>query len=293
MAFTGLALTLAAITCWLVLHMLSAGGYSHEPTRPVVVAAHELIAGKPLTDRDLKVVEWPSSSLPEGAFSKAEALLKPEPRVPTSGMVKGEPILRVRLASPQAGPGLSALVSPNRRAVAIQVDKDLAAVRLLYPGAHVDIMATFTDPVARLVSTRTVLENVKVLAVGTFADVEAVRRGRAEADNARSGFSSRDDEAEAVVTFEVTPQDAERVSLAAHEGKIDVALRSAADLSMTQPPGMTSVELFSGFAPQRAVRRAGSQSTALGAQTSAATPRRRTAHAATASGIEVINVHAR
>jgi pilus assembly protein CpaB len=298
LAFTGLSLVLAGLTGWLVLHMLSAGGYSNEPTRSVVVAAHELAAGKPLTDRDLKLIEWPSSSIPIGAFSKIAELLEPEPRVPAGGLVAGEPILRLRLASPQAGPGLAAVVAPHSRAIAIKVDKELAAARLLYPGAHVDIMATFNDPVARLVLTRTVLENVKVLAVGTFADVEAVRRGRAEDDAMRGGYSPRSEEAEAVVTFEVAPADAERISLAAHQGKIDVALRSATDLIRTEPPGITSSDLFGdpheepmGVTGRRAARPLRSSIQSSHPVPHRREPNARAEKAGALSAIEVIDVH--
>src|SRR5437016_10956122 len=110
-AFTVLALVLAATTAWLALRIVKAGGYANEPTRPVVVAVRNVEAGKPLAEQDLKVVNWPTSSVPVGAFPDKAPLLGPEPRVPTNGLVEGEPLLSTRLASPQAGPGLAALVS--------------------------------------------------------------------------------------------------------------------------------------------------------------------------------------
>jgi pilus assembly protein CpaB len=242
--FTSCAVVLSGVTGWLLLHLLHDRGYSNEPTRPVVVAARELSAGQPLRREDLKLVSWPSSSVPRGAFDRAQALLEPEARVPTVGLAEGEPILRERLASAQAGPGLAALVRPHARAVAVKVDRELAAVRLLYPGARVDVLATLREPVGRFVATRTVIENARVLAIGTFADVQSMRRSQAGGQNGVSGGGQVD--TDAVVTLELSPADAEKLSLTAREGKIDLTLRNAADEDLGGAHGVSSSELFVG-----------------------------------------------
>jgi pilus assembly protein CpaB len=250
LGFTLCAVALAGATGWLLLRLLNAGGYGNEPTRPVVVAAREVQAGRPLRAQDLRTIQWPASSVPAGAFGTAEQLLKPEPRVPTGGLTEGEPVLRERLAEPKAGPGLAALVSPNARAVAVKVDREVAAAHLLYPGAHVDVLTTLRDPIGRIVSTRTVIENVRVLAIGTFADIEAARRGHEQPGNqsGSTGFSQAQNDAEAVVTLEVSPHDAEKLTLSAREGKIDLALRNAADEHPAGTGGVTSGELLAGTA---------------------------------------------
>lgn len=259
-AFTAVAAVLAALTGWALSRVLSAGGYNREPLRPVVVAKRAVGAGHPLQEEDLKVVPWPVSAIPEGAFDTTATLLRPQPAVPTSGFAAGEPIMKERLASPDAGPGLAALVQKESRAVTIQIDRALAVSRLIYPGAHVDVLVTVEDRMKGLVSTRTLLEDLRVLAVGTFADVDAARRG-AEPNKATV-------DAEAVVTIEVTPADAEKLALSARQGKLDLALRNATDHSHITTPGIALAELIT---PPPA---AGSEPAAAAAAPSPASRRR-------------------
>jgi pilus assembly protein CpaB len=140
---------------------------------------------------------------------------------------------------------LAALVTPESRAVVVKVDRELAAARLLYPGARVDVLVTLRDPFGGAGSlTRTVLENVKVLAVGSFADAIAARRGQTPTD--KSMFTGGSVNPQDVVTLEVSPSDAERVSLAAREGKIDVTLRNATDANEVNTEGVTLSDLSRG-----------------------------------------------
>jgi pilus assembly protein CpaB len=249
-AFTALALLLAGATAWMCFRLLVAGGYANEPTRPVVVAARQIEAGHPLTAADLKIVAWPASALLPGTFAAAQPLLSPEPRVPTTGLLPGEPIVAARLASADAGPGLAALVGAETRAVAIKLDRDVGAARLVYPGARVDVLATLPDR-ERGPVTRIIIADARVLAVGSFADVLAARRGLGHGDHDVLG-SGGDGDVAAVVTVEVKPADAERLTLAAREGKLDLALRNAGDRASTSTRGTSAADLFAEGAPATA-----------------------------------------
>src|SRR5262249_8658243 len=176
MFFTVVAFALAVCTAWLTWQWVVQGGRAN-PTTPIVVAARRVEAGHPFKADDLRLVPWPSESIPSGSFADPSALLQPVARVATGGIAAGEPVIEERLASPQAGPGLAALVTPNRRAVAVRVDRELSAAHLIYPGAHVDVIATLHSTSGSLVTSRTVIQDVRVLAVGSFADIEAVRPG--------------------------------------------------------------------------------------------------------------------
>ncbi len=238
LVFTSLSVVLAASGGWLVWRLLTVGGYNREPMRQVVVAREPIGAGHPLRAESLRVVPWPASAVPDGAFGELAPLLKPQAAVSTAGFAAGEPILKERLASMESGTGLSALVGTRGRAVTVQVDRSLAAARLVYPGAHVDVLVTLEDRQHAQVVTRTVLEDVRVLAVGTFADVDAARRS---AEPGKLGG-----EAEAVVTLEVAPADAERLVLSARQGKIDLSLRNASDRTHGGAAGVAVGELVRG-----------------------------------------------
>jgi pilus assembly protein CpaB len=235
--FTIAAIGLSAITGWLMLRLLTAGGYDKEPTHPVVIAAHDVEAGSLLQATDLKVVPWPNSSIPKGSFQRADELVSPVPRVLTESVVEGEPVLNDRLASPQAGAGLAGLVAPQMRALSLHIESSVVASRLIYPGARVDILATMHDH--GIAITRTVLENVHVIAVGAHADVLSARRGNESSHSSLGGGG----ETEPVMTVEVTAKDAERLTLAVREGKIDVTLRNATDHVASELPGASSAEI--------------------------------------------------
>src|SRR5262245_23038627 len=108
--FTAIALVLAVTTGWLTLEWVGGSG-AHGNQTPIVVAARRIEAGRPFKAEDLRLVPWPSESMPRGSFVDPKVLLT---RVPTGGLYEGEPVLEERLASPKAGPGLAALVAPER-----------------------------------------------------------------------------------------------------------------------------------------------------------------------------------
>ncbi|HJZ85166.1 MAG TPA: Flp pilus assembly protein CpaB [Polyangia bacterium] len=281
LALSACSLVLASTTGWLVWKLLAAGGPGGELFHNVVVAARSIEAGRPLEPDDLRVVPWPVAALPEGALENPDWLLTP-PRVLVSAAAKGEPILRDRLAGGTGGLWLGAIVRPDARAVALRVERDLAAAHFVYPGAHVDVLATFEDPRRRTFQSATLLQDVPVLAVGRYADLDGFRREKA-AQGAPSALGSGD-EADALVFVQVSPHDAERLSLAQRTGKIDLSVRNGADGGHETTAGASSSELLSaaGPAPEGAALAAADTT-----EEPAAHPRRRASHSSVASGIRV------
>lgn len=229
LGFTILALALTALTAFLLSRVFGEGKYATEPLADVVVAARELPAAEIIKEDDIKVVQWPQSTIPEGAFRSRDQVLGPKPRVPVVSLLPGEAIVARRLSSPEAGTGMASRVPVDKRGFPIRVDNWIADAKLVYPGAVVDLIATVDDPIEHTPITKTVLQRLTVLAVNGHVDV-----GNAGDEKDKNNDRRSDG---AVVTVLVTPGEAEVLALAAREGKLDVALRNANDAESVTTQG--------------------------------------------------------
>jgi pilus assembly protein CpaB len=191
------------------------------PTRRVVIANADLSLGSELRPDDLKSVDWPASAVPEGAFDDPAKLLG---RGLISSVVRNEPILPGKLASKEAGSGLPPIIPPGKRAMSVRVNEVIGVAGYVLPGTRVDVIAT-QNPSNRAedMTSKVVLSNVQVLTAGT----------RIEHDT-KDGKPM----AVTVVTLVVTPDEAERLSLASTEGKIQLALRNPLDLESPETAGV-------------------------------------------------------
>jgi pilus assembly protein CpaB len=200
------------------------------PTRPVVVAASDLDVGAEITRGDLRVVDWPASAVPANAFSNPQELVGRGVVLP---VIENEPLLPIKLASKDAGAGLPPAIPPGLRALSVRVNEVIGVAGYVLPGTRVDVLATVnpTDQHGDITS-KVVLTNVQVLAAGTKIE-------RAEKDNKPMPVS--------VVTMLVTPEEAERLTLASTEGKIQLALRNPLDKTIPTTPGIKPLALL-GFA---------------------------------------------
>jgi pilus assembly protein CpaB len=187
-------------------------------TKTVVVAAVPLRFGAVLTADVLAEVPWPTASVPPGAFSSREALLGPGgQRTVLNSIGKSEPILASKITGPGQRGTLASVIDDGKRAVTIRVDDVLGVAGFVQPDDRVDVLHTRNDrpamptaqPSPGAVYTAVLLQNARVLAVDQLAD-----RGT-QAKPARA------------VTIEVTPEEAQRVHLAASVGQLSLALRPA------------------------------------------------------------------
>lgn len=198
----------------------------------IVVAAEPLKVGERLDASKVKVIQWPSNSRPEGMFSDVVEVAN---RAVINNMAENEPILAANLASTESGAGLSATIPEGMRAVSVSVNDVVGVAGFVTPGTMVDVLVT-GNSVGNGASgsvTRTILENIKVLAAGQ--KMEQDREGKPE--NVP------------VITLLVTPEDAGKLTMAATEGKIQLALRNTVDTKSTSPSPVLQSNLFSGGAP--------------------------------------------
>lgn len=244
----------------LLLSRLLGQRYAQEPLRAVVVAAADLPAGQPLSTTDLRLADWPVSSVPRGAFAAVDDLMRLQ-TVPLVPLAQGAPLLAGQLAATGSGMGAAAKLGEGQRAVAVHTDAVLALARLLYPGARVDVLATLrsfeTGAGSKPVQTKVILQNVTVLAVGADLDpASAWRRGGAAPgatvfSGGTSGAAEAHEAERRVVTLALTPEQTERLVLAAREGVVDLALRSPRDQEPVSTPGVTPEALFRSEAGER------------------------------------------
>ena len=202
------------------------------PTQPVVIAAADLQLGTELKADDLKVVQWPASDVPAGAFGNPQEIVGRGLVVP---VVKSEPILPAKLASKEAGAGLPPVIPPGMRAVSVRVNEVIGVAGYVLPGTHVDVVATASPTQSQTdVTSKVVLSNVQVLTAGTRME-----------QNREDGKPLQ----VTVVTLLVSPEQAERLTLASTEGKIQLALRNPLDVSSPVTPGIRPAALLGAVAP--------------------------------------------
>ncbi len=233
--FLGLAAVMALVTSVLVYNWLAqqsrAGPVETIQTELVAVAVSDLYWGTKLTEEMSKLVPFPKSSLPQGYFSTLEPVTG---RVLLANLTTNEPILESKLAPLTVTTGgVAAVTNPEKRAMAVKVDEVIGVAGFINPGNRVDVLVTLnppgtqSDPV-----TKVVLQNMLVLATGT--DVE--RKGKEEKPTLVK-----------VITLEVTPEEGEKLALAANEGKIRLALRNYVNSEPVLTKGATIPTLLSSY----------------------------------------------
>lgn len=240
LGFTLVALILSIITAVLLSKMIGGTRYANEELVSVVVAKADIPASKRLTDEMLKVVQWPKSSIPDGAFSALDELLGIKARVPVGKIYKGEPILKQRLSAAGQGTGMASLVPANYRGFPVPVDRWIADARLVYPGAKVDVMTTINNKVDRRTYTKLVLQRVPVLAVD----------GKVDVDQMVDDGKKKNRVGKSVVTLLVTPDQGETLALASREGKVDLLLRNTRDEGVVETLGIDPLALLGQADPE-------------------------------------------
>jgi pilus assembly protein CpaB len=206
------------------------------PTRPVVVAVGNLDLGASLRPEDVRTIDWPAESVPAGAFEHVEDVVG---RGLIQPVVQNEAILPNKLASKDAGAGLAPVIRPGYRALSVRVNDVIGVAGYVLPGTHVDVVVTI-NPTAQQpdVTSKVVLTNVQVLGSGTKIERDT-EQGKPIAVS--------------VVTLLVNPAEAEKLTLASTEGKIQLALRNPLDPGAPPTPGIRPAALL-GYVSQRPVR---------------------------------------
>jgi pilus assembly protein CpaB len=224
-----LSLILATLVSMVVYRLLNvAVSAANRPSENVVVAATDLAPGARIDDKDVRVVRMPAGDVPEGGFRSIADVAGRGVVVP---MARNEPVLLSKLAPEQAGAGLPALIPNGMRAVSVKVNEVVSVAGFVVPGSHVDVLLTGNpnrdnDPAT--VTTTTVLEDVQVLAAGQ--QLQKNREGQPQ--NVP------------VITLLVSPQDAQKLTLASSEGRIQLSLRNPMDGKQSTVSALRNASLY-------------------------------------------------
>lgn len=226
---SGLVAVMLAST-W--LNRQTTNGFAH-----VAVAATEISLGQRIAPEMVKIVDWPSGSVPSGAIDDPNKL---QGRVVRSGLQRGEPILEAKLAPIGTQGGLSAVIGEGRRAITVRVNDVIGVAGFALPGNYVDIIVNTQRDAERSNNkdqaiSKIVLEHILVLAVAQEASRDETRPRVVNA-----------------VTLEVTPEEAEKIDLARSVGNLSLVLRNQVDPAATSTAGATKASLLGVNEPGKA-----------------------------------------
>ena len=136
------ALLLGAVVSWAVYKNLqSKSSAKVVPGEDIIVAADDLQVGAKITEKDIKIVHFPSADLPAGVFHQVNKVIGRGVVLP---IARGEFILTNKIAGENAGAGLPALIPPGMRAVSVRVNDTSSVAGFVLPGTRVDVLLTGT-----------------------------------------------------------------------------------------------------------------------------------------------------
>jgi pilus assembly protein CpaB len=253
LALTG-AVICGLLAVMLVTRYLSSVQEYTKDLNNVVVAKSAIPLGAKITIEQLALTPIPNGSAPEGVFRKLDQVVG---RVAVTPIGVREPITNMKLAPEGVGAGLQAVIPEGYRAMTVKVDDVVGVSGFVGPGSYVDVVAVIV-PVAIGAAaqgpiSKIVLQNIKVLASGAKMD---------SPDNQHEPVNVN------VVTLQVTPEQAEKLVLAANESKLQLVMRNYADQEDTKTNGANKATLLNG----ESVRSEPAPPSEKVAETKAATP---------------------
>ena len=246
----GLALLLAGVSVFLarnwvqsqVQPVASIEDSQKLETTQVVVASTQLHFGNKVRREHLRVVDWPTGAVPEGSFKTVEAILGKDEVDPVTKKKKviedrvvlrtieiNEPVLKNKITGFGGRASLSTMISPGMRASTIRVNDITGVAGFVLPGDRVDIL--LTRKLDAGLQTDVFLQNMKVLAIAQDANEDRSKPAVVKA-----------------VTFEVTPTQAQKLTLAQKLGSLSLSLRHVNTVNALSPVSIKARDLRVGEA---------------------------------------------
>jgi len=205
----------------------------------IVVAKRDIAPGHALEANDLTTAAFPPDSVPRGSFRQETELAG---RIAAIQVIQGQPLLDSFLAMVGSGAGAQSIVPPGMRAVTLEVNEFSGVAGLLVPGCRVDVVSTLNDSQTKVSVARTIVQNVKVLAVGQRLTLNNAGAKNESAMTAEAAVARS-------VTLLVKPREAEAIELASSSGRTRLVLRGSFDEGTRQGDSVSVADLL-GSRPQ-------------------------------------------
>jgi pilus assembly protein CpaB len=226
-----LGLLVLAIVTGLAAALYAAGWVAQRgsvASRKVAVAAVDIELGTKINPQMISTVDWPASSVPDGAFADIKSV---QDRVVKVAIPRGDAILERKLSPPGSKGGLAAVIAEGKRAMTVRVNDVVGVAGFALPGTYVDVMVNTQQEKpkgeGRSPISLTVLEHVLVLAVAQEASRDETKPKVVSA-----------------VTLELSPGDAEKLDLARSVGTLSLVLRNQLDKNTVATSGVTREQLL-------------------------------------------------
>jgi pilus assembly protein CpaB len=221
-----LAVVTGGLAGWLALTQLRSQAVANPAAEQrsgrvrMAVAARDMPHGTLLRTEGIRLIDWPADVLPMGYAASAADLVGRGLITPVRA---NEPLLSSKLADRESGGGMPILIPDGMRAISVRVDEVIQVAGFVTAGTRVDVMVTMKPTSSDSESiTRVILQNMQVLAADQTIERDA------EGKPMTVG----------VITLMVTPEQGERLAMAANEGRIQLALRGALDAQEVNTTGV-------------------------------------------------------
>ncbi|MCY1525142.1 Flp pilus assembly protein CpaB [compost metagenome] len=217
LTLVALSLILGLGAAWMANNWLSAklNASPDDNLEAVVVATVEIPFGQMIEARQVTVVRMPKDTVPDDAFDTPDKVIG---KIATFSMLRGDILRSARVAEHLGGSTLASLIAADKRAISVRVDDVVGVGGFLLPGNRVDVLATRKNGGSGGAESKTILQDLRVLAVDQTASTDKTQPVVVRA-----------------VTLEMTPKEAEVLVKAMSEGRLQLALRNPLDDQKKQP----------------------------------------------------------
>jgi pilus assembly protein CpaB len=188
-------------------------------TVDVLVAKGDIGLGQTVGAGDMQWVNWPAAAATSNFITKTgkpDALESLSGSIARAPFVAGEPIREAKLVQAKGSGFMAAILPPGMRAVSTQISPETGAGGFILPNDRVDVILTQRGSGEKASDTQTsetILKNIRVLAID-----QAV-----EEKNGQKVVVGK------TATLELTPAQAETLTLGQKLGTLSLALRSITD----------------------------------------------------------------
>ena len=183
----------------------------------IAVARVPLDYGATLTPENIRMVSWPATSMPAGAFRSTKGLFGGDARIVLRPIEAGEPILPGKVTGFGGKATLAELIETDMRAISVRISDTAGVAGHVFPGDRVDVMVTRQPKLdgergeAEAI-TDIVLQNVRIAAI----DLDVSEK--TEKPNVGK-----------TATLIVDQAGAQKMALAGQVGTLSLALRNPAN----------------------------------------------------------------